>query len=79
MQSGTSLTIRLTREIGVLEMELQDYKEGNVTDVWDPQPFSPILFSPLSYSLWDMITNDEEIFLEIWDQFIGDNILNIAF
>ena len=66
-------------EMEALEMELQDYKEGNVTDVWDPPPLSPIPSSPLSHSLWDMITNNEGIFLEIWDQFIGGNILSITF
>ena len=60
-------------------MELQDYKEGNVTDVWDPPPFSAIPPSPLSHSLWDMITNNEGISLEIWDQFIGGDIPSIIF
>ena len=48
---------------------LMDY----VTDIWDPPPFSPISSAPLFHSLWDMITNDKGIFLEIWDQFIGGN------
>ena len=34
MQPGTSPTMRLMREIGVLEMELQDYEEGNITDAF---------------------------------------------
>ena len=33
--------------MGVLEMELQDYEEGNVTDVWNPPPFP--LFHPLCH------------------------------
>ena len=59
--------------------------EGNaqnitiVTDVWDPPPFFPIPSSPLSHFLWDMITNNEGISSEIWDQFIGGNVLSIAF
>ena len=60
-------------------MELQDYEEGNVTDIWDPPPFSPIPSSPPSHSLWDMITNDKEISAEIWDQFISGNVPSIAF
>ena len=48
-------------------MELQDYKEGNVTDVWDPPPFSSLLPSPLSHLLWDMIINDKGISPEIRD------------
>ena len=67
------------REIGVLEMELQYYKEGNVTDVWNSPSFSAILPFPLSHSLWDMITNNEGISLEIWDQFIGGDVLSITF
>ena len=65
MQPGTSPIMRSTRKIGVLEIEPQDYKEGNVTDVWEPPPFSAILPSPLSHSLWDMITNNKGISLEI--------------
>ena len=42
---GTSPTTRSTRVIGVLEMELQDYKKDNVTDPWNPPPFLP--FCPL--------------------------------
>ena len=50
-----------------------------VTDAWDPLPFSPIPSSPLFHSLWDMITNDKGISLEIWDQFIGGDVPSIAF
>ena len=50
-----------------------------VRDVWNPPPFSSLPPSPPSHSLWDMITNDEGISLEIWDQFIGGNVLSIAF
>ena len=50
-----------------------------VTDAWDPLPFSPIPSSPLFHFLWDMITNDEGISLEIWDQFIGGDVPSIAF
>ena len=71
--------MRSTREIGVLEMELQDYEEDNVTDVWEPLPFSTILPSPLFHSLWDMITNDKWISLEIWDQFVGGDVPSITF
>ena len=60
-------------------MELQDYEEGNVTDVWEPLPFSTILASPLFHSLWDMITNDKWISLEIWDQFVGGDVPSITF
>ena len=60
-------------------MELQDYKEGNITDSWDPLPFSTLLPSPLSQLLWNMITNDKGISVEIWEQFIGSNILSITF
>ena len=76
---GISLITRSTMEIGVLEMELQDYEEGNITDVWDSPSFSSLLSSPPSHSLWDMITNDKGIFSEIWDQFIGGNVLSITF
>ena len=51
----------------------------HVTDVWDSPPFSPIPSSPLSHSLWDMITNDEGISLEIWNQFIGGDVPSIIF
>ena len=51
MQPGTSPTMRLMREIGVLEMELQDYKKSNVTDIWDPLHFSSFLPSLLSHTL----------------------------
>ena len=64
-QPGISSTTRSMREIGVLEMELQDYKEGNVTDVWDPPPFSSLPPSLLSHILWDMITNNKGISTEI--------------
>ena len=60
-------------------MELQDYKEDNVTDVCDPPPFLSLLPSLPSPFLWGMITNDKGIFSEIWDQFVGGNILSIAF
>ena len=76
---GTSPIMRSTRGIRVLEMELQDYKEGNVTNIWNPPPFSSLLPSPLFHSLWDMITNDKGISLEIWDQFIGGNVPSITF
>ena len=66
-------------EIGVLEMELQDYEEGNITNVWDSPSFSSLSSSPPSHSLWDMITINEEISSELWDQFIDGNILSIAF
>ena len=79
MQPGTSPIMRSTREIGVLEMELQDYEESNITDVWDPPPFSTILCFLPSHSLWNMITSDEGISSEIWDQFIGGNVLSITF
>ena len=78
-QPGTSSIMRSMREIEVLEMELQDYKEGNVIDVWDSLPFSPIPSSPPSHFLWDMITNNKGISSEIWDHFIGSNVLSIAF
>ena len=71
--------MRSMRKIGVLEMELQDYEEGNVTDVWEPLPFSTILPSPLFHPLWDMITNDKWISLEIWDQFVGGDVPSITF
>ena len=74
---GTSLTMRSMREIGVLEMKLQDYK-GNVTDVWDLLPFSSLSPPPLSHSLWDMITNNKGISSEIWDQFVGSDVSSIA-
>ena len=51
----------------------------NVTDVWDLPLFSPIPSSPLSHSLWDMITNNKGISLEIWDQFVGGNVPSITF
>ena len=60
-------------------MELQDYKEGNVTNIRDSPTFSSLPSSPLSHMLWDMIMNDEGISLEIWDQFIGSDVLSIAF
>ena len=53
--------------------------EVPVTDVWDPPPFSPIPFSPLSHTLWDMITNNKGISVEIWDQFIGGDVPSITF
>ena len=59
-------------------MELKEHGWG-VINVWDPPPFSPILSSLLSHSLWDMITNNKEISLEIWDQFVGGEIPSIAF
>ena len=60
-------------------MELQDYEEGNITNIWDPPPFSSLLpFSP-SHTLWDIITNDEGISSEIWDQFIGGNVPSTTF
>ena len=71
--------MRSTREIGVLEMELQDYKEGNITDIWDSPPFSSLPPSLPSHSLWDMITNNEGISSEIWYQFIGGDVLSITF
>ena len=60
-------------------MELQDYEEGNVIDVWDPPPFSSLSPFPLSHSLWDMITNNEGISLEIWDQFVDGDVPSITF
>ena len=71
--------MRSMREIGVLEMELQDYEEGNITDAWDPPPFPPILSFPPSHSLWNMITNNKGISLEILDQFIDGNVPSITF
>ena len=53
--------------------------EVPVTDVWDPPPFSPIPSSPLSHSLWDQITNNKGIFLEILDQFVDGNVPRITF
>ena len=50
-----------------------------VTNVWDPLPFSAILPSLPSHSLWNMITNDEGISSEIWDQFIGGDVPSITF
>ena len=44
----------------------------SVIDVWDPLPFSPLPSSPLSHILWDIITKNEGISAEIWDQFIGN-------
>ena len=48
-------------------------------EIWDPPPFSPIPSFPLSHSLWDMITNVKGISSEIWDQFVGGDVLSIAF
>ena len=67
------------REIGVFEMELQDYDESNVIDVWDLPPFSLLLPSLLSHTLWDMITTNEGISLEIWDQFVDSDVSSITF
>ena len=50
-----------------------------ITDVWDPLPFSPIQSSLPSQALWDMITNNKGISSEIWEQFVGGNVLSIAF
>ena len=44
-----------------------------------PTFFSSLPSSPPLHFLWDMITNDEGISLEIWDQFVGSNVLSIAF
>ena len=66
-QPRTSPTMRSMREIGVLEMALQDYEEGNITDIWDPPPCSSLPPSLPSHTLWDMIMNNKEISLEIWD------------
>ena len=62
-----------------IEMKLQDYKEGNVIDIWDPPPFFPIPSSLLFHFLWDMITNDKRISSEIWNQFIDGNVPSITF
>ena len=51
----------------------------NVTDVWDPPPFFTIPSFPPSHFLWNMITNDEGISSEIWDQFIGGDVPSITF
>ena len=51
----------------------------DIMDTWDLPPFSSLSPSPLSHFLWDMITNDEGISSEIWDQFIGSNVPSIAF
>ena len=50
-----------------------------ITDIWDPPPFSALPPSPPSYSLWNMITNHKGISLEIWDQFVGSDVLSITF
>ena len=60
-------------------MELQDYKKSNVTNIWDPLPFSSFLPSLLSHTLSDMIMNDEGISSEIWDQFIDGDVPSITF
>ena len=78
-QPGISPTTRSMRKIEALEMKLQDCKEGNVMDIWDLPPFSSLPPSPSSHSLWNMIMNDEGISLEIWDQFIGSDVLSITF
>ena len=45
----------------------------------EPSAFFPLLPSSLSHILWDMITNNEGIFSEIWNQFIGGDVPSIAF
>ena len=35
------------KEIGILKMELQDYEEGNIIDIWDSLPLPP--FHPLHH------------------------------
>ena len=66
--------MRSTREIGVLEIKLQDYEEGNVTDPWDPPPFSTLPPSAPFQLLWDMIT---KISVEIWEQFVDSDVRSI--
>ena len=65
MQPGTSPITRSMREIGAFEMELQNYEEGNITDVWDPAPFSSLLPTLPFHSLWKMMINNEGISSEI--------------
>ena len=67
--------------LAYLKYYVKDTGDGmlSVTDVWDLSPFSPIPSSLLSHSLWNMITNDEGISIEIWDQFVGGDVSSIAF
>ena len=51
----------------------------SITDVWNSPPFSSLPSFPPSHTLWDMIMNDKGISLEIWDQFIGGDVLSITF
>ena len=60
-------------------MEFQDYEVGNVIDMWDPPPFSPLPPLPPSQNLCNIITKDDGISQVTWDQFIGSDVPNIAF
>lgn len=50
-----------------------------VTNVWNLPPFSILPLSLPSQPLWDMITNNEGISVEIWEQFVDGDVSSITF